>query len=120
MNFLAGELTTDGDGWAFHADAGPVVRVEPSDGARPGRVTLGIRPPDAILSDEDRPDAVDVVVSVVEPIGSVQIVHCLAPGDERLVVVAPIDVSVAAEDKARVRFPPEAVHLFDEAGGQRL
>lgn len=121
MNLFDGVLRSREGSWRFEGDAMslPVEAPEPaSDG---DRVTLGIRPQDVQIADGERDDAVRAEVAVIEPIGSQQIVHCpLSEDGERIVAVLPVDVELEEGQRVALRFPSEAIHLFEADSGERL
>jgi ABC-type sugar transport system ATPase subunit len=111
INLLEG--TVEADGTLRLADGG-LLRA-PS-GARPGPVTVGIRPEDLA------PDAAGAVagrIRIVERLGAETYVlfgSVASPLTWRI----PGAVSAAPGDEVRLHAPPEKLHLFDPATGARL
>ncbi|MFL5575156.1 MAG: ABC transporter ATP-binding protein, partial [Gemmatimonadaceae bacterium] len=120
MNLVDGELRADGGAWRFESPALTLPLARPAAGE--GRVTLGVRPQHITLGAPaaDGPGAVRGEVAVVEPLGDTQIVHVTLPGGTRLVVTAPPDARVAADETVSLRIAPEEVHLFRGSDGARL
>jgi multiple sugar transport system ATP-binding protein len=119
MNFLSGRLERDGARGVFSSAA--VTMAVPCDVAGPAEVVLGIRPQDVSVVDPNAGDGGTLrgTVSLVEPLGSEQIVY-LAIGAQTLVAIAPPDLSVHEDEIVPVYIPAAAVHLFDAHTGVRL
>jgi multiple sugar transport system ATP-binding protein len=120
MNFV--ETTVEGDrlvadGFEYPIDAGTADAV----GAT-GTVTLGIRPEDVGLVDERETDHdLPATVTVVEPMGNENNVHFELPGvEEDFIAVTAESVDPAHGESVVVRFPEDAVHLFDGETGETL
>ncbi|HEX7121825.1 MAG TPA: TOBE domain-containing protein, partial [Gemmatimonadaceae bacterium] len=82
---------------------------------REGDVVLGVRPHDLLLNVES--GGADLPVTLVEPLGSEQIVHLALPGGGELVAAG--RWAVREGDTTSVRIPADAVHLFDPRTGER-
>jgi len=110
MNFLDVEVSgtrVDGPGVAFDLD---------QTGPKSGRYRLGIRPEDVSLSVDE---AGAGTVTVVEPTGSEAIVYLDVEGVE-LTAKVPRRTAPAVGEPIDVRFPPEAVYLFDADTGETV
>ncbi|MDR7033893.1 sn-glycerol-3-phosphate ABC transporter ATP-binding protein UgpC [Mesorhizobium sp. BE184] len=116
MNFLKGEISTDGS-LAFQGAGGVSMSLPPTPAVRNGdSVMLGIRPEHLRLSSDGFP----VTITVVEPTGSeVQMVGRTGGGEEivanfreRHAFTPGETVHLAAE--------PGAVHLFERETGSRV
>ena len=122
MNFFEGDLRRDDGAWRF-AGQGFTVAVDPSgDDSAKGAAVLGVRPQDVIAAGP-APDAsapLEARVTVVEPIGSVQIVHSETSGGERVLAVTPVDATIVPEETITLHLPLGAVHLFRAGTGERL
>ncbi|WP_436925127.1 ABC transporter ATP-binding protein [Halosimplex amylolyticum] len=123
MNFFDTEFddgTLLGDG--FDYDLSPEVAADVEGHTE---VTLGIRPESIEIIDEiDETAADDVVpatVEVVEPHGDENAVH-LRIGDEDTELTVMVDGMryLSAGQEVGVRFPGDAVHLFDGVTGEAL
>jgi len=86
--------------------------------ARAIRVTLGIRPEAIVLSHAGDPQAIPVVVDVIETLGAEQYVFLrfddggqLARGFQAM--------STYAGQRLFARLQPEKIHLFDQPSGLR-
>ena len=92
----------------------------PAAGQAPG-VVVGIRPellrPAAELADGI---TLDVLVEVVEPLGSDVFVHGVTAGGDAVVARLAGNASVAPGERLALAAPAGEVHLFDEASGERL
>jgi ABC-type sugar transport system ATPase subunit len=108
MNFLPG---SGGDGVR-----GAGFRVDVA--ARPGPVTLGVRPHDAELVAAGAGD-LDARVELVEALGRELLVQISAEAGE-LRVLAPAEAAVKSGDAVGVRLRRDRLHLFDPATERRL
>ena len=79
------------------------------------RVTLGVRPRACEFVSEAGDDTISGQVDLVEPMGAETLVHLLH-GDQDLRVVVDRTSRLAVGEQAHLRFEPDSVHLFDEAG----
>src|SRR5271155_3647442 len=116
MNFLPAVLT--GSGCAAKLEAGPLLRFVDGrrDGAEGMALTIGVRPEHIRID----PEGVPLRIDLVEPLGSETLVHgrLAAPGEASLVIRL---AGKAPEGEVLgVEFPPEHMHVFDAATGQRL
>ncbi|HET6948273.1 MAG TPA: ABC transporter ATP-binding protein [bacterium] len=121
MNFLSG--TVAGADGSLRVEVAGTVLALPS-GARPGgvvrtEVTIGIRPEHIAVEFSAVPAAVPAQVSVLEPIGSHQLLTAQVGADIVKVTVPP---EFAAEPGRAVwlRFDPARVRLMDPATGQAI
>jgi multiple sugar transport system ATP-binding protein len=119
MNFLAGTIgrangqaRVDVGGAAIPLPAGAAV-------AAAGRVTVGIRPEHIAVEFSPSPAAVRARVSVLEPIGSHQLLTAQV-GREIVKVAVPPDFSAEPEREVWLRFDPARVRLMDPATGRAL
>jgi ABC-type sugar transport system ATPase subunit len=80
--------------------------------------SFGIRPQDVTLVSPDA-GMLAGTVDIVEPLGSVTIVHLHSTDGTRVVTVVPGRESVRPGDSVGVRFDVERLHVFD-AGGRRV
>jgi len=119
MNFLPATLAADGTAAALATGA----LVPFADGLRDGPdgrpLTLGIRPEHLALA----PDGLQVVVELIEPLGSETVVHGRVAqghktGDQALVVK--LAGPVPPTDRLAVWPIPTQLHVFDRATGRRI
>ena len=121
MNFLTGTVS-GADGSLRVEVAGTVLplppRAQPAGGAQ-AQVTIGIRPEHIAVEFSAVPAAVPAQVSVLEPIGSHQLLTVQVGSDIVKVTVPP---EFAAEPGRAVwlRFDPARVRLMDPATGQAI
>lgn len=101
---LSGEMATAVDGYA--------------------NVTLGVRPESVDIVDEydeHDEDLIRATVDVVEPHGDENAVHLqLGDTDVRLTVMIDGMRYLGSGQEVGVRFPADAIHLFDSASGDAL
>ncbi|MFC7250081.1 ABC transporter ATP-binding protein [Halomicroarcula sp. GCM10025324] len=85
-------------------------------------LTLGIRPEDVEVVPENTGDHdYDAVVDVIEPRGNENTVHLhFEAGDESFIATVSGMHSIAAGDEVTVRFPEEAIHVFDSRTGEAV
>ncbi|SHK63645.1 ABC transporter ATP-binding protein [Haladaptatus paucihalophilus] len=122
MNFFAGTArggTLQCDGFGYDLSE----RMQESVGSY-GDLELGIRPEDVALHDEavDR-NSFEVVIDVVEPMGSISYVYCRVADQESedtFVVEVGGQRPISEEQTLYAHIPPEDVHLFDGATGETL
>ena len=123
MNFFEGAVddpdTLVCDGFTYELSE----RMRSNVGDR-AEVTLGARPEDIELH-EDPVDTngFEVVVDVVEPMGSISYVYVQPVDqshDQTFVVEIDGQRPLAEEQRLYARFPPEDVHLFDTASGESI
>jgi multiple sugar transport system ATP-binding protein len=125
MNFLPGRVASvDPQGVTVtldHTDENVRVPVS-GDGLQVSQpVTLGVRPEHlefiGAATSENAQDAVLTrTVSLVEQLGEHSYVHLDQPGGAALIAKAPGDTRLAPGDRASLRVPSRACHLFTEDG----
>jgi multiple sugar transport system ATP-binding protein len=121
MNFLSGTLRRDNGATVFEG-ASLTVPVACEDAGSDRQVVLGVRPQDLVVAADNADDAgvLRGEVSIVEPLGSEQVIHVTMPGGERLIVVASPDVPVEIEKPVTIRVPPAEVRVFRASDGSRI
>src|SRR5215207_30323 len=82
-------------------------------------VIVGIRPESFTWAAQDAPAAIDIVASVVEPLGSDTLVFFELGGHEMVSRVPPVAVRRAG-DRLRLSVDLSRMHLFDPATGRNL
>ncbi len=124
MNFLPGKVASiDAQGVSVTLDhTGESVRV-PVNGTGlqvSQAVTLGVRPEHLEFVDASSVSPDDAVltrtVSLVEQLGEHSYVHLDQPGGAALIAKAPGDTRLAPGERANLRVPRPACHLFTEDG----
>ena len=102
---------------ALAAAAGAASSREVSLGIRPEAVAL-----DAATGPErDGADQVfEGVVDVVEPVGERSFLYVTLDAGPEFTIAVPGQTPVGERERASVRIPPDAVHLFDTATGDAL
>jgi sn-glycerol 3-phosphate transport system ATP-binding protein len=96
-----------------------------SNGPAGEPTTIGFRPEDVSIGDGQRPanGGLNMAVSViaVEPVGSESFVHGRVAGNGPEVVLrAPAEVSLSPGEIIWASVPPNRVHIFDRASGNRF
>ena len=117
MNFF--ELERDGDRLV-----GDAITYVPTDEQLEmigdiKRVTLGIRPEDTDLADEEGSNTYTGTVEVVEPMGDINQLLVDVDGVDTIVTVEG-DILIEEGNRLRVQLPEDRIHLFDTADGTAL
>jgi sn-glycerol 3-phosphate transport system ATP-binding protein len=116
MNFLPADLV--GAGTAAQLAAGPLIPF--ADGPRPGanghRLTVGIRPEHLELA----ADGFDLLIDLIEPLGSETLIHGHQTGGEEQSLVVRLAGAAPAGERLTVRLQPQHLHVFDRASGRRI
>jgi sn-glycerol 3-phosphate transport system ATP-binding protein len=116
MNFLPAELAVGGT--AAQLAAGPLIPF--TDGRRPGvdghRLTVGIRPEHLELA----PNGFDLLIDLIEPLGSETLVHGRLTGVEEQSLVVRLTGAAPAGERLTVRPQPQYLHVFDRVSGRRI
>jgi len=107
MNFLPGQAAdgqVSGKGFALKTDRGTAS----------GEVTVGIRPHDLSLADEEQASVLKAAVDVIEPLGWESHLHCTVGGEKVLAQVEAAEArSIRPGDAIRLMVGPDVIHLFD-------
>ncbi len=117
MNLLPAIFTgAEGEGKAgFDIEGGQtmVIQVDPRiSEIEPGtRVTLGVRPRNLVMSQEEAEDSISTKIDLVEPMGAETLAH-LSDGIHDLRVVTDWRVPITEGEVVHTRFPPGATHVF--------
>jgi multiple sugar transport system ATP-binding protein len=112
MNLFEGQFSASG----VHFNGALLPPIPIVGATRKGRDgTLGVRPEDIWLGENDGNPSVDVKVSSVEPLGSYTIINAFL-GDQIIKIRAPGQVILGEDSIQRVSLDIRNLHLFDEAG----
>jgi len=123
MNFVEGRISRNGDGvtvvvgeyeFAPHAAVQPLIRNLSGD-----RVVLGIRAENMEMLTEPVADSVPVVVQVVEPLGSQNLLTVHLAGHRFKVSTHPTFPAVA-DTQLFVRLPADQIRWIDPSSEQVL
>jgi sn-glycerol 3-phosphate transport system ATP-binding protein len=116
MNFLPAVLA--GGGTAAQLEAGPLIPFV--DGRRRGAdghpLTVGIRPEHL----EPAPGGFDLLIDLIEPLGSETLVHGHLTGGEEQSLVVRLAGAAPAGERLTVRPQTQHLHVFDRASGKRI
>lgn len=116
MNLVEGELAADGGSYFVSGQIRQKVEFE---GGIAGKVVLGVRPEDVILSDEPVAEAFRGKVYVAEPMGNVQYVTVDVEGLRLLIQVEPSREETINKE-VYCRFREGRTFLFDRETGKVL
>jgi multiple sugar transport system ATP-binding protein len=118
MNFATVKVSQD-NGAIWAANGGMQIKAPPECTDRLGRyvgkeVTLGIRPEDLRVASAADPTELgfDVVVEVVEKLGS-EILLDVAVGSDTMVASVEPNIRANIHDRMRLALNPERLHFFD-------
>jgi ABC-type sugar transport system ATPase subunit len=119
INFLPGQIETNGDGQRFTASSGVSIAL-PQGVAKadwPQDVTVGIRPEDISLN-ADR-ENLPAQVLLMEQLGAESILHT-AVGENNLVLKLEKNVSYHSGENVNLHLSPAHLHFFDTKTEARL
>jgi sn-glycerol 3-phosphate transport system ATP-binding protein len=115
MNMLNGEVKS---GEVVVGDLRVAPMGLPATVADGTKITVGLRPEDILVADaRDRSLSIDV--DFVEELGSTRLLHGSFAG-QQVVLQVPASTPYAGPGKIGFSVPPDIVHVFDAATGQRL
>jgi len=83
-------------------------------------VTLGIRPENVLLSEQEREGYIPCICDFTERVGSRLLLNVQLTEDVNINLKIPMTQSVGVKDRVYVRFPEEKVMLFDDKTGDVL
>ena len=118
MNFVRGTIERQ-NGRARFISSGFAVALPEDETTRSGPVVLGVRPHDLTIGGPSG-SGPSGVVTLVEPLGSEQLVYVSVPGGADLVAAIGAEQAPRVDETVALRVASEAVHLFDPASGGRL
>jgi multiple sugar transport system ATP-binding protein len=118
MNFVTGTISRDSGRAQFNAP-GLVIPLSVGKVKRDGAVTLGVRPHDIAL-DGPAGEGTIGTVSLIEPLGSEQLVYVNVAGGNDFVAAAGPDTAARVDQRVCLRFAPSALHFFDPSNGGRI
>jgi multiple sugar transport system ATP-binding protein len=119
MNFVRGAISRDDGRPRFTAPGGLSFPVPLGLALQDGPVVLGVRPHDIALGAAGN-GGPRGVVSLVEPLGSEQIVYVTIPGGGDFVAAVGAEASPRVDDPVSLTIPGAAIHLFEAESGQRI
>jgi multiple sugar transport system ATP-binding protein len=119
MNFVRGAISRDGGRPRFTAPGGLTFPVSAGLSTPDGPVILGVRPHDIALGPADN-GSPRGTVSLVEPLGSEQIVYVTVPGGADFVAAVGAEATPRVDDAVSLTIPGTAVHLFEAESGRRI
>ena len=117
MNFFEVKLEDDtlvGDGLEYPLSDDVLANVDETD-----ELVLGIRPEDVDIVESDGPQTVTGTVSVIEPLGSINYIHTMVDGKERIVEVTGNRYADEGQQIA-IHIPENHIHLFHGKTGESL
>ena len=115
MNFFKGRLS--GDGLFFECENFPTSYPLEKGVAGDGETTLGVRPEDIWLKDDDTGFSIEVTISSIEPLGGYTVVNALFDG-QIVKIRAPGQIMLSEGVNQKVSFDSRRVHLFNKDGNR--
>jgi ABC-type sugar transport system ATPase subunit len=116
MNLFRGRLGSANGKPAFTGNVALPLDGRFPDVAATDEVTLGVRPEDVLVVGPDDPDALSGRIELVEKVGAEQYLSIVLNREATCMVRAGLRVAAHEGDAIRLRFPPDAVHLFSSEG----
>ena len=116
MNLFHGRLGSANGKPAFTGKVAFPLDGRWKDVAATDDVTLGVRPEDVLVVGQNDPDTLPGRIELVEKVGAEQYLSVALNGEATCMVRAGLRVAAQEGDAIRVRFPPDAVHLFSSDG----
>jgi multiple sugar transport system ATP-binding protein len=118
MNFFYGSVEVEGNVTSIRGDAGWTYPLTAEDARKAahstnGRVIIGARPANLILSREEKPGMIPGLIYTVEPTGDATFVH-ISIGEQTYVAVTDPFFQADPDDPIWVDLEDERIHLFDE------
>ena len=120
MNFLNGELVSDGAIVTFRTSEMDLPLTGLSIATMAKEVVLGVRPQDLALVEPDDAASLRGRVWLVELVGSEKLVDVELSDRRRITVQVRADVDVTINDAVGIAFDPRRLHLFDAKGGSSI
>jgi sn-glycerol 3-phosphate transport system ATP-binding protein len=113
MNFLPAELAREGT--AAQLASGPLIPFRDGRRAEPDghQLTVGIRPEHLTIG-------LDLLIDLIEPLGSETLVHGHLTGEEEQSLVVKLPGAAPPGERIVVHPQPEHLHVFDRATGRRI
>jgi multiple sugar transport system ATP-binding protein len=119
MNFFD-VRATDADGKRVfeHEQFSYPISTETAEtlGGSTDEFTIGIRPEDIEIADEEGPQTIRTPIKVIEPLGDVSHLY-VELGGETLTVNAETIRTVELEDEVILKIPEDSIHIFDIESG---
>ncbi|MDW8319226.1 MAG: ABC transporter ATP-binding protein, partial [Anaerolineae bacterium] len=122
INLIQGRLDEAAAAFAVGAARIPLPDALRSAAARLGHrpLLLGVRPEDVVVSPAPQPEFLPARAVVREPLGKEALLLLAVdflPPAALLRAIVPPDLRPGPDETVWLRFPPERLHLFDEATG---
>ncbi len=118
MNFLYGEVVVEGGVTSVKGDEGWEYPLTPENAqkashATNGRIIIGARPANFILSREEAPGLIPGSIYTVEPTGDSTFVH-ITIGEQIFVAITDPFFRADPDDPIWIDLEDERIHVFDE------
>jgi multiple sugar transport system ATP-binding protein len=118
MNFLYGDVEVQDGVTSVKGDAGWSYPLTPENAQKAshstnGRIIIGARPANLILSREEQPGLIPGQIYTVEPTGDATFVH-ITIGEQIYVAVTDPFFRAEPDDPIWIDLEDERIHLFDE------
>ncbi len=113
MNFFQGKFSSDG--LFFEIETLDIRVAVDGDAGFRGKATLGVRPEDIWLGNDEIDATFDLTISTVEPLGGYTILNARV-GEQIIKIRAPGQVHIKEGSVQPITFDQRRIHLFDPAG----
>ena len=120
MNLCAATLTENGTVARFGGTSRLRLPIIPDGVADGTALIIGIRPQHVRVTSENDPDGIEIMVDLVEPLGSETLMHGHLADATPFAVRVPSTIALLQMRALRVCLPPDQLHLFDADHGKRL
>jgi len=116
MNLFAGHMASSDGQPSFNGQVKFPLDGRWRDLSTSDEVTMGIRPEDITVVGPNDADALQGRVDLVEKVGAEQYLSVVLDGGATCMVRASLRVGAGEGQPIRLRFPPDAIHLFTAEG----
>jgi ABC-type sugar transport system ATPase subunit len=120
MNLIAGRVVDLGGSVGFESEG---MKVKLKDDLKQyvgRRVFLAVRPLNIYLEDQMHDVSGFGTVNLIEKLGDKNLVYLKVGGDQKIVASTPPQHKYSLQDKIRIGFDADKLHIYDQEQGERL
>jgi multiple sugar transport system ATP-binding protein len=118
MNMFAGRVGSTNGAPTFTGKVAFPLDGRWRDVQASDEITLGVRPEDVMVVGQNDADALPGRIDLVEKVGAEQYLSVALDGGSTCMVRASLRVAAREGEPIRLRFSPDAIHLFNGEGAQ--